>query len=580
MAPDNIRVRTLDLPVEGRSNEVTEADVRLIVAEKQESRGIDTSQSDLVTSLDKTLPPPVNAYALQRLVQESAILRQCIRAMEVNIEAFGYDLQYVGPPKDPKNPDESGDKDPDAIAEKKRILNFFKSCNPHMSFTALRRRLRQDFESVGNAYVEVIETVKGDVAWLEHLPPQNILLTAPDPEEQDIEIVFIGEEGEIIKKEAKQKFRRYRQRVQTKTVWFKEFGDPRDINWMTGELVEGGLLDEKLRGTAIIHFANYVSGQPYGMPEWIGSTPEVIGTRQASLANLSFFSKNCIPAMALLITGGGLTEVALDRIKTGFEEGGAGIEKLHRVLVLEAVADTQQLGDKQTVTMKLQSLVNDRMTDQQFGKYIDTNEKRIRSTWRLAPIAIGLSEDLNFASANAARVTAEEQVFVPARREEDEVWNTTIMRRLKARFWELSSNGPEISDMKDTVVAISAFRDAWALSPNNARELARELLGIEIKDIDEEWGDWPIPVVLELLTQGQLKGLDAIKEEPKPGFGPDGKLLPGFGPDGKPLPPPPGLKPPGVQPPTGPKAPVVAAPKAPQPPKQQGGQPIGTKPAA
>ena len=42
--------------------------------------------------------------------------------------------------------------------------------------------------------------------------------------------------------------------------------------------------------------------------------------------------------------------------------------------------------------------------------------------------------------------------------------------------------------------------------------MANAALGLEMSKFDEEWANYPIPIVLELIKAGRLKGVDEIAE--------------------------------------------------------------------
>jgi len=74
--------------------------------------------------------------------------------------------------------------------------------------------------------------------------------------------------------------------------------------------------------------------------------------------------------------------------------------------------------------------------DSEFEAYDAKCTQRVRSSFRLPAVLIGLEESYNYATVQTAVMLAEEQVFGPERELFDEVVNATIMK-------ELDSTGTE-----------------------------------------------------------------------------------------------------------------------------------------
>ena len=84
------------------------------------------------------------------------------------------------------------------------------------------------------------------------------------------------------------KFRKYRQDIGGKTVYYKEFGDPRIMDRRNGEYLEAGeTLDRKWQANEILEFA--IGTKPYGEIRWIGQLLGVDGSRRAESLNNNYF---------------------------------------------------------------------------------------------------------------------------------------------------------------------------------------------------------------------------------------------------------------------------------------------------
>jgi len=158
------------------------------------------------------------------LCLQNNTLGQCIDAMEVNVDGSGYDIERLD-----KQPVE--DKENDTTI--KPIKQFFDTAFIHESFTSIRRKMRRDAESTGNAYLEVIRNQAGDITLVNHLDAKLVrMVKLDDPVQVEHEIERGGttQKVQMLVRE-----RRYAQLIGNKVRYFREFGSSRDINSETGE---------------------------------------------------------------------------------------------------------------------------------------------------------------------------------------------------------------------------------------------------------------------------------------------------------------------------------------------------------
>jgi PBSX family phage portal protein len=433
-----VRARIIRIPLGAQSDSGRVLDsealgVRASV-EKQEgetahrpgtSRRLSTEQKfRTLTEQGKVVETPFDLVGLTAMPEESSILSQCIGAYEVNIDSFGHDYIYIGP-------EEQKDSKP-VKDERKRLGNFFKMINPRESFPSLRRKIRRDYETTGNAYFEVLRDLKDEVSILEHLPAHSIRLGPLDKDPIEIEIKMVSSDGEIVKKKTHRWFRRFVQIVDRKKVWFKEFGDPRNIRATDGKVVDD--LPEEEQATEVYHFKQYSARTPYGVPRFIGNLPAIRGSRRSEIVNLGYFNRNAIPPMLVMVSGGGLTESSFQKVEKYFKEEAGGLNNYHTVLILEAVPHGTGMDDKGAVHITTKSLQEARLHDALFQDYDQKNMRKVRSSFRLPPIYLGLchhaeteylteigwrrfediSEDVRVGTFN--RVTSELEFQLPLRR--------------------------------------------------------------------------------------------------------------------------------------------------------------------
>src|SRR2546422_307789 len=87
-----------------------------------------------------------------------------------------------------------------------------------------------------------------------------------------------------------------------------------------------------------------------------------------------------------------------------------------------------------------------------------------------------------------------------------------LLRPMGVRFWNFYSKGPEIADVGVYVAAVQGFNAVGAMTPNEGIQLANELLGTTIEKINEPWADYPFPMVMEILRQGMLTGIEDLEK--------------------------------------------------------------------
>ena len=209
-----------------------------------------------------TLSPSYSPFRFQQLTEQNAILRQCIDAYIVNIESHGHGLVYVGP---------ADQEDSDgAQREKEAIENFLSQPNGEYSITELRQRVRRDLETTGYAYMEVVRGLDRKVAAVYHLPCGTVRMTKRSSEQVPVTRV-LPRGGRKVRVTVNCTFRKFVQRVGARSVYFKEFGDPRVMNSADGSYANGVELGSI--ASEVIHLSLWSGTDPYGLPRWIGQLP-------------------------------------------------------------------------------------------------------------------------------------------------------------------------------------------------------------------------------------------------------------------------------------------------------------------
>jgi PBSX family phage portal protein len=432
------------------------------------------------TNKFNSLAPTYDPTSLQLISYTNNTLRQCIAAMISNIELTGYDIKRkdggkialvvsedspdpVPPPPPPKiptpdplaapgtppplpeppPPDEVPDVgqpfpaaegsepimvDPPDVA---KIKAFWDEPYPGISFKTMRKKLRDDLETTGNAYLEVIRDQKGNVALLNAMDAKLTRMIRHDdnPVAVKHELNRTGKLGDEQTVNILVHERRYVQIIGLNARFFKAYKATRDLNAQTGiwQTDASDPLQAQDMATEVIHFiVDRDVLTPYGVPRWINQMPSVMGSRKAEELNVEFFNHGGIPPAIIMIQGGTLSANSRNTL-TNYLSGQAKYKQ--RGVILEIAPSGGDLNSAAQVKVTTEKF-GDTEGDSKFEKYDDKCTQRVRSSFRLPAVLIGLEESYNYATVQTAVMMAEEQVFHPERQLFDEILNGTLMKEI------------------------------------------------------------------------------------------------------------------------------------------------------
>ena len=480
------------------------------------------------------LEPPYDPLALCLLTEHSNSLRQNVDAYAVNIDGFGHRLEpaidfddegadeqvaeclylerTAGRDRGELPEDADLEPSPEDVAAKRaelqrlarleraRLTSFFSFCCFDHSFVDLRRRSRQDLEVTGNAYWEVLRNGRGETARLVYVPSYTVRLLALDPEPVEVADRVQVSPVSFEPVTTRVRLRRFVQIQGTEQVFFKSFGDPRVVSRKTGvvypdaeALAEADATDGP--ATELIHFAVHSPRTPYGVPRWVGTMLSVLGSRQMEEVNFLYFENKSVPPLALLVSGGKLSEPSIPRIERFIEENLKGKDNFHKVLILEAEGGSGS-GEYARAKIELKPLTDAQQQDALFQLYDERNIDKVGAAFRVPRLLRGESKDFNRAVADAQLRFAEDQVFQPERDEFDYLMNRRLLADMGIRFWRFRSQTPVTRDPERLTGMVEKLVRVGVLTPEEGRLLSGDIFNRELRKIHEAWVKQPITLTL------------------------------------------------------------------------------------
>jgi PBSX family phage portal protein len=482
---------------------------------RETSRGLarDSDEEDQIGE-DDIIDPPYDLDALSAIISMSSELPQNIDAMKQNCEGYGYNLIPQVPEKEKKKFENQ------ITEEANKLDDFFKYSSYQISFTKMRKNIREDLESIGNGYMEILRNEGKQVDGFEHIKAINMRLTQQDKDFTEVKIKkFNSQEYKYNEIKYKRRFRRYVQVINENKVFFKEFGDPRSIDARTGkEFTKEEASEASVNGlpfiaaTEVYHFSLGGSESVYGLPRWIGTTPAIVGSRAMEETNVDWFHNKAIPPMVYMVSGGKLTKGAVDRIKEYSAAQVRGLDNYHKALILDAVGSgTPGSLEKNNVRIDIKELKQ--LKEGIFLEYDKSNQRKIRSSFRLPGIFVGATDDYTRATAKESKEVAEEQIFQPERADFDFFINRNIFPELDIKYHAFQTKSVPINNRKDET-DLTFKQSRSGLAYKEQREKLDNINEVEIEDLDSDkvYMNIPSDLAKELLKSGHITLTDTMDD--------------------------------------------------------------------
>ena len=211
--------------------------------------------------------------------------------------------------------------------------------------------------------------------------------------------------------------------------------------------------------------------------------------------------------MALLVSGTQLDDKVVELIEDFINDEMKGRKSFNKMLIIEATSQNSLPGtSSNTPIVRFQHLSDAQQKDSLFDNYDKTNREKIRSSFRLPPIFVGLTSDYTLATARESREVAEEQVFQPERVDHDFVINRLLFPAMRVKYWRYKSLPPKVNDFDVMSGVLNVFSNC-GLTVKELRDEISRLLNHPLSEIDEksEWLNLPLQVYLAKLHNGELE---------------------------------------------------------------------------
>ena len=452
----------------------------------------DIAKAETTTQIDSEganaasewITPAIDLKGLKALVSQSAILPQCIRAYKSNIAGFGIGVRYK----------DDTDETPEMKTEYAKMEEIIELLNTDMDTKELFEDAIEAREKYGIAYIEVVRNLEREITSIEFIKDTpSVKKTMPLDPHVEVEFSFKGQ-----RRTRRRKFCKYRQEVGPKTMYFKEVGDPRIMDKLTGKYEEQ--LDLNRQANEIMELA--IGTETYGEVRWIGQVLGIDGSRKAENLNNNYFDEGRHTPLLIVVKGGTLTDDSFSKLQE-YMDGIKGEAGQHAFMILEteSTGNRTDFTDEDNPDIEIKDLASILQNDELFQEYIDNNRRRVQSAFLLPDLYVGYTTDFNRATAQTAMEVTEKQVFQPERRSLAWAINNKLLKDYEFNHVEAYFIAPDITNPEDLQKILSVTERAGGLTPNKAKEITYSIMGETAEAYEGDWADVPLAI-----TRSQIGG--------------------------------------------------------------------------
>jgi len=389
------------------------------------------------------ITPPWNVYELANYYDTSFANHAAIDAKVENIVGLGYDFEVS--PRTMLKLEASTDSAATDRARKRierakiEMRDWLESLNDDDSLTSTMEKVYTDVQAIGNGYLEIGRTTRGEIGYVGHIPATTIRVRRL----KDGYIQIIG----------------------NKTVYFKNFGASNQ-----------NMVTDDPRPNEIIHFKQYSPLNTfYGVPDIMSAISSLIGDQLASQYNIDYFSNKAVPRYVVTLKGAKLSADAEDKMFRFLQTGLKG--QSHRTLYIPLPPDS----DTNKVEFKMEP-IEAGIQEGSFKEYRKQNRDDILVAHQVPLSKLGGSDSAAIAAALAQDRTFKEQVARPAQAQLEKMINKVIKE--KTDILEFKFNELTLTDEITQSQILERYVKNQVMTPNEARSI----LGMP----QREGGDEPL----------------------------------------------------------------------------------------
>ena len=375
------------------------------------------------------ITPPWNVYELASYYDTSFANHAAIDAKVENIVGLGYDFEVS--PRTMLKLEASTDTSATERARKRierakiELTDWLENLNDEDSFTTTMEKVYTDVQAIGNGYLEVGRTIKGEIGYIGHIPATTMRVRRL----KDGYVQIIG----------------------NKVVYFRNFGatNPNPVS-------------ADPRPNEIIHFKQYSPLNTfYGVPDIISAISSLHGDQLASQYNIDYFSNKAVPRYVVTLKGAKLSGEAEDKMFRFLQTGLKG--QSHRTLYIPLPPDTE--GNKVEFNMQP---IESGVQEGSFKEYRKQNRDDILVAHQVPLSKLGGSDSAAIAAALAQDRTFKEQVARPAQKQIEKMINKVV--REKTDILEFKFNELTLTDEIAQSQILERYVKTQVMTPNEARQ--------------------------------------------------------------------------------------------------------------
>jgi len=381
--------------------------------------------------------PPVNFVALVNLLDSNTWHSKSVRTKAKDTIGHGWDLE--------SDVDDEGNVT-GSEENKLKLWKFFEEAalQSGETITDIVNRILIDYDTIGNAYMEIIRADRndGEPVGLAHVPGDTL---------------YSHQDG-----------KRILQRVGAKTVWFKRTGIDGILNKDTG-LFDNGTPFEQT-ATELIHWKDYSPrSEHYGLPGILPAVGAILGDMSQRDYNIKFFENYAIPQYAVIVENGDLDEETRATVKDYFATKVK--DEPHSTLVLTVPAAEP---GQEAVKIRFEKLAVD-VREASFRLYRQDVRNEILAAHAVPPYRLGLAETgaLSSTNINIANQIYKFQEIDPRRMMIEHKINLFVVRQgFGITDWVWRLNELDVSDRVADADYYTKLADSAFITPNEGREAA------------------------------------------------------------------------------------------------------------